>query len=91
MEGPANCMAFPEPKNKPVPMVPPIAISCTCRFFKSLFNSCLANSYAPVFIVLVVNVYLHGLGERDVIIVQLAFPICCFSPITKWTIKKEIG
>ena len=28
-----------EPRNRPVPMAPPRAMSCTCLFFKALFNS----------------------------------------------------
>ena len=28
-----------EPKNRPVPIAPPRAMSCTCLFFKALFNS----------------------------------------------------
>jgi hypothetical protein len=38
---------------------------------------------------------LHGFGERDMIFALLTFPIgfkvVVCSPITKWTIKKEIG
>ena len=28
-----------EPRNRPVPIAPPRAMSCTCLFFKALFNS----------------------------------------------------
>ena len=49
IEGPANCIALPEPKNNPVPIVPPIAINWTCLFFKSLFNSCCSIIYSPIY------------------------------------------
>src|ERR1700754_604646 len=32
MDGPARLMVLPEPMNSPVPMAPPMAINCRCRF-----------------------------------------------------------
>ena len=31
IDGPARLIVLPDPMNKPVPMAPPIAISCKCR------------------------------------------------------------
>src|SRR5690606_3166042 len=39
IEGPARLMVLHEPINRPVPMAPPMAISCRCRLDKLRCNS----------------------------------------------------
>lgn len=54
IDGPAREMVFPEPMNNPVPIAPPIAINCKCRFDNLRCNSFgddFASSRPVVFIV----------------------------------------
>ena len=51
IDGPATWIVLPAPKNRPVPIVPPRAIICTCRLFRlrSIVGSCCLDWFIKSF------------------------------------------